>query len=147
MQGRPELIVGIGNSGRSDDGLGWAFLDALRLINTDSQLEYRYQLNVEDAEMISRYSSVLFVDSSVHDDLQDYRITKLLPVSSSSFTSHSLDPGTVLHLADQLYGRRPAAFLLEIKGLEWGLREAISMQARANLDAAVQDFTDWYRSV
>ena len=38
------LIIGIGNSGRRDDGLGWAFLEALEDLGLDSnQMHYRYQ--------------------------------------------------------------------------------------------------------
>ena len=44
------IILGIGNNGRQDDGLGWAFLDFLEEQNTTIDLEYRYQLQIEDAE-------------------------------------------------------------------------------------------------
>ncbi len=60
------LFVGIGNIGRADDGLGWAFIDYLALKSTNSyNLEYRYQLQVEDAELISNYHTVIFVDSDM----------------------------------------------------------------------------------
>ena len=46
----PLLIIGIGNSSRGDDGLGWAFLDTISQMQPlPGQLEYRYQLVVEDA--------------------------------------------------------------------------------------------------
>ncbi|NEW80423.1 MAG: Ni/Fe hydrogenase, partial [Gelidibacter sp.] len=48
------IIIGIGNNTRQDDGLGWYFLDLLEKegFNTDNLL-YKYQLMVEDSEIIS----------------------------------------------------------------------------------------------
>lgn len=147
MKDRPELLVAIGNSGRADDGLGWAFLDAFKSFNAGSRIEYRYQLNIEDAEMIAQYDSVIFIDASTNEEVKDYRISEVLPIASSSFTSHALEPEAVVHLAEQLYGSRPSAFLLELKGTEWGLREGLSFRARAHMDTALLDFTTWYLSV
>ena len=53
------LLIGIGNSGRQDDGLGWAFLDAVcSQPDLKAQCEYRYQLQIEDAELVSRFERV-----------------------------------------------------------------------------------------
>jgi Ni,Fe-hydrogenase maturation factor len=58
------LLIGIGNSGRADDGLGWAFLDEVeKTLPKNYDLEYRYQLQVEDAELISHYNTVFFIDA------------------------------------------------------------------------------------
>jgi len=58
------LLFGIGNSGRSDDGLGWSFLDRIKQ-ETDfaGQFEYRYQLQVEDAALVRDAERVIFIDS------------------------------------------------------------------------------------
>jgi Ni,Fe-hydrogenase maturation factor len=61
------IVLGIGNTGRQDDGLGWLFLDRLKEAGFEGAMEYRYQLQVEDAELISRYSQVIFVDASKTD--------------------------------------------------------------------------------
>jgi Ni,Fe-hydrogenase maturation factor len=58
------IILGIGNNGRQDDGLGWLFLDSLKDLESKLTLEYRYQLQIEDAELISNYKTVIFVDAS-----------------------------------------------------------------------------------
>ncbi|MEJ2400453.1 MAG: hypothetical protein P8Y52_03570, partial [Xanthomonadales bacterium] len=63
--GPDTLVFGIGNSARSDDGLGWAFLDRVeRTPGFAGQAEYRYQLQVEDALLASRFEHVVFVDAS-----------------------------------------------------------------------------------
>ena len=54
------IIFGIGNSGRQDDGLGWAFLDLLKKNEFEkASFEYKYQLQIEDAELICNYDTVL----------------------------------------------------------------------------------------
>jgi Ni,Fe-hydrogenase maturation factor len=53
-----KLIVGIGNASRGDDGLGWKFLDLLKERGFDDwELIYRYQLNVEDADLVKEADS------------------------------------------------------------------------------------------
>ena len=67
------LVFGIGNPGRQDDGLGPALVEqAEKLLPgqlssaSNLQIDYdaNYQLNVEDAETISAYDLVYFVDAS-----------------------------------------------------------------------------------
>src|ERR1022692_4964179 len=59
------LLIAVGNSGRGDDGLGWAFADKAKNYASDSlDYEYCYQLQIEDAEQISKYDTVIFVDAS-----------------------------------------------------------------------------------
>ena len=58
------IVIGIGNNGRQDDGLGWMFLDFLDEQNANIDLEYRYQLQIEDADLISNYDTVIFVDAT-----------------------------------------------------------------------------------
>ena len=58
------LIIGIGNNTRQDDGLGWKFLAMLEedVFSADN-LICKYQLMVEDAELISGLDAVFFVDA------------------------------------------------------------------------------------
>ena len=58
------LVIGIGNKGRNDDGLGWnfaAFIEQMRLPKVS--IEYRYQLQIEDAYLISQYERIFFADT------------------------------------------------------------------------------------
>ena len=59
------LLIGIGNSGRGDDGLGWKFTELVERSGYNFfDCEYRYQLQIEDTVLISKYDTVLFVDAS-----------------------------------------------------------------------------------
>jgi hydrogenase maturation protease len=135
------LIIGIGNCGRGDDGLGWAFLDRLQARGRyNGSMEYRYQLQIEDAERISRERGVLFVDAGIGPLPGGLQWRRCKPTCSSEFTSHALAPGVVLQLCQRYYGRSPQARLLVIEGREWGLGADLSVVAERNLAAALDCF-------
>lgn len=144
--GRKALLIGIGNCARRDDGLGWAFLDRIRQSSIfDGDIEYRYQLQIEDAAMISQAERVIFVDSFDGDLPGGFRLDVCEPSGSHEFTSHALAPQAVLALCQALYGTRPRAEVLMIKGSEWGLDAGMSQRAERNLESALQHFRDHWR--
>ena len=138
---RGTVIFGIGNEGRSDDGLGWAFLDRLQTeTKFDGQLEYRYQLQVEDAALIRDADRVIFVDSCKDALPEGFEWAPCEPSGEFEFTSHVLHPSAVLYLCEDLYGRIPRAHLLKIRGSEWDLRIGVSADAGRSLDSALSYF-------
>ena len=141
--GPDTVLFGIGNSGREDDGLGWAFLDRVeRETEFPGRLKYRYQLQIEDAESVSRADGVLFVDSYQGDLPGGFQWKRCEPSAGIEFTSHQLPPGAILHLCRVLYGKLPPSQLLLIAGRSWHLRSGLSPEARLNLDHAVRFFRD-----
>ncbi|MEE8441655.1 MAG: hypothetical protein V3S41_08045 [Spirochaetia bacterium] len=67
------LIYGIGNPGRQDDGLGALLVEEIQRAvgsttptGADHEFSFdaNYQLNIEDAEAISRHDIVVFADAS-----------------------------------------------------------------------------------
>jgi hydrogenase maturation protease len=135
------LVFGIGNSGRSDDGLGWAFLD--RLLNEpgfDSPAEYRYQLGVEDAALIARSKRVIFIDSYQGELPGGFRWLPCEPSETFEFTTHVLPPRGVLFYCKDIYGTIPRADILMIQGERWGLDIGMSDVARKNLENALGFF-------
>jgi len=137
------LVLGIGNPGREDDGLGPALaarIEALGLAGVDA--DANYQLNIEDAELCSRYAAVVFADAA-RRLRTPFRLTKLKPDAAAPMTSHALDPGMVLALCEKLYGRRPDTRLLALRGHRWGLKEGLSPAAASDLDAALAFLADF----
>ena len=69
------LIYGIGNPGRQDDGLGTLLVEEIQHaaipgasipgIHHEFSFDANYQLNIEDAEAISRHDIVVFADASL----------------------------------------------------------------------------------
>lgn len=139
--GPDTLLFGIGNCGRADDGLGWAFLD--RVQNEpgfNSLVEYRYQLQVEDAAAVNRARRVIFVDSFKGDLPDGFRWKNCEASEHFEFTTHVLPPRGVLHYCASLFGHTPRAELMMIQGHDWGLRNGMSARAHWNLDQALAFF-------
>ncbi len=138
------LLIGIGNSGRSDDGLGWAFLDRIQQEAVfDGRVEYRYQLQVEDAALIKDEEHVIFVDSYRGELPNGFQLTRCEPLSELAFTTHVLPPGAVLSLCRDLYGRAPRADALMIQGTCWDLRIGMSPEAERCLENALRFFESY----
>jgi hydrogenase maturation protease len=135
------LLIGIGNSSRRDDGLGWAFLEAVeQRPGFQGRAEYRYQLQVEDAALIAEYPTVVFIDAFQGELPGGFRWQACAPAPAFEFTTHALPPEAILFLGDELYGQQPAAYILAIEGEEWGLREGLSARAAGHLQAALAFF-------
>ena len=140
------LLIGIGNSGRSDDGLGWAFVDRIRQDAVfGGRIEYRYQLQVEDAALISGLQRVIFVDSYRGELPGGFKLVRCEPSSEYAFTTHVLPPGAVLALCRDLYGAVPRAETLIIQGTSWELGIGMSPEAERRLADALQFFRRYWQ--
>lgn len=132
------LIYGIGNDGRQDDGLGWAFMDWLEAGGRCQRAEQRrhYQLQLEDADLISSKRRVLFVDASRDERLSTFAITRVTPHLDFSFTSHALSISAVLATCRTCFHRVPEVFQLALRGFEWELQRGLTSGALRNLGIA-----------
>jgi hydrogenase maturation protease len=139
------LLVGIGNSGRGDDGLGWEFVERITALGLDSiDCEFRYQLQVEDAALISDYDVVIFVDSSQDKLSGGFQMSRCVSAMHSFFSTHAETPGAIVYLANTLYTKFPKAYILAISGKEWGLETSLSVEAQKNLQSALSFFLEQY---
>ena len=133
------LVLGYGNPGRLDDGLGPAFSERIRTLAIPGvTADADYQLCVEDAAAIARHDLVVFADASSDGpapfELRPLKARRL----GLGFSSHSLPADVVLGLSEDLFGVSPHAFLLAIRGYDYNaFGEGLSEQAKTNLDAAV----------
>ncbi|RMG66775.1 MAG: hypothetical protein D6722_14360 [Bacteroidetes bacterium] len=132
----PALLIAIGNPGRQDDGLGWAFAEAVAP-NVRGEVVYRYQLQVEDAELISRFRWVCFVDACKEVLPAGWDWEACQPRPQLDFSTHYLPPGTIVALAESLYGSLPQTWLLRLSGYEWELQEGLSEGGKQTLAAAL----------
>ena len=135
------LIIGIGNNTRQDDGLGWAFLDKLEKDGyNEENLLYKYQLMVEDAELISAYNTVIFVDACKIDLKDGFAIERIYPSKQVSFSTHAIPPNQVLNLCKTIYAKEPIAYIIKIKGYLWNIEIGLSDKAKLNLENAFNYF-------
>ena len=131
------LILGYGNPGRQDDGLGPALTETVECWGLpDVAAEVSYQLNIEDAAVLADYEKVLFVDAS-RNGPEPYSFGEVKPASTVTFTTHSVPPESVLAICDDHFGPPPPAWALGIRGYEFGFGEELTPRARANLDKAI----------
>ncbi|MGB5362538.1 MAG: hydrogenase maturation protease [Aureibaculum sp.] len=136
------IVLGIGNTGRQDDGLGWLFLDFLKSQKNSYVLEYRYQLQIEDAELISNYDEVIFVDATKEETNDGFFLKPCQASDKYSFSTHALAPETILYLTNKLYDHHPRSYIFGIQGYEWELKIGLSKRANENLDNAKNYFID-----
>ena len=141
-KGDNTIVLGIGNNGRQDDGLGWLFLDFLKNQHSNVDLEYRYQLQIEEAELITNYDIVIFVDATKEETEEGFYVKPCLPSEKYSFSTHALEPETILYLSSTLYNHNPESKIIGIQGYEWELQIGLSKKAVKNLDKATNYFKD-----
>ncbi len=135
------LVIGIGNCGRHDDGLGWKFTELIANHGKGKvDTEFRYQLQVEDSVLVSKYDTVIFADASHSKLKQGFEIHRCKPAAHYFYSSHMQTPESILYLAKELYNKIPKSFVVAIKGHIWGLGTTLSRVAEKNLEKAVMSF-------
>lgn len=140
-EGERVLLYGIGNVGRQDDGLGVRLIERLESAELPEtfSLEANYQLNIEDALLISGFDLVLIADASAESKAEaPFSVRPVAPSAKVAFTTHAMAVEGVLSLCEELYGRHPRTFLLALPGYEWDVTEQLSPKAEQNLDSAFQ---------
>lgn len=140
------LLIGYGNAGRGDDGLGPAFAERIEAACLPGVVvDIDYQLTVDHAPMVARSELVVFADAMMDEDSATFRFAPLHAGGVETMGSHSLSPEAVLTLAETLFGTAPPAFVLGIAGHDYGeVKEGLSAEALRNLELAEAFFLDWH---
>jgi len=129
--------MGIGNPGRRDDGLGAAAVERLKGRRLPGvTLDANYQLNVEDALAVAGHDRVVFIDAA-RGLRTAFTFTPLAPDPTLPALSHALGPAAVLAVAERLYGKRPEARLLAVRGYSFTVGEGLTAKAARDLDKAL----------
>jgi hydrogenase maturation protease len=138
-RGREEkvLVLCWGNPGRRDDGLGPCLGERLKRVHLEGvTVETAFQLQIEHADQVADSDLVVFVDAAAAGP-SPFIARPLGPMGRPAFSTHALEPGTVLALAHELYGADPRAILVGVRGYEFdGFGEQLSERAEHNLEAA-----------
>ncbi len=132
------LVIGYGNPGRRDDGLGPALAAALEeLALPDVTIDSDYQLSVEHAHAVAEHDVVVFIDAACEGPAP-FSFRRLRPESSLSFSTHSVRAEAVLGLCEELFGRSVPGYVLAIRGYEFDkFGESLSDNARESFAAAL----------
>ena len=158
----PILIFAYGNPSRGDDALGPTMFELLEKNKQQSSELARfdwarvdlltdYQLQIEHAVDLEQRECVLFIDASV-SATAPYEFYPLQAERDNSYTTHAMSPVAVLDVYQQInQSKPPPAYMLTIRGYEFGLGQALTEQAKINLQQGYEfinkllatDITRW----
>jgi hydrogenase maturation protease len=133
------LVIGYGNPGRLDDGLGPALAEAISHKSfKDVTVDANYQLTVEDAAEIAEHDVVIFADASVNSK-EPFELKPVTPKAVNTFSTHSIEPEIVLGFAYDLFKAKTKGYALAIRGYEFNeFGEKLSSKAQDNLISTVE---------
>ncbi len=149
----PQLVIGIGNRLRSDDGVGPRLaeeVEAWGLSGVESMAVQ--QLSPELAPRLAACERVLFIDAWLVDwvgaaaataPLLEPLVAEEVVADPRPRFSHHSTPQALLQLAEGLYGRRPAAWWLRVPALGLELGEQLSPATTAQLAPARRALRRW----
>jgi hydrogenase maturation protease len=143
------LVIGYGNSLRSDDRFGLEVCNELQSYAAVEQLVeiiITQQLTPDLIEAVSKASGVIFVDAST--DLapaqmqfisleQSVDRENLSSAKPNSPFSHHCTPQVIFQAAQSLYGRVPQGWLCTVGGAYFELGEELSPLVKATIPEAV----------
>ncbi|MCP9840758.1 hydrogenase maturation protease [Synechococcus sp. J7-Johnson] len=148
------LVIGIGNPLRGDDGVGWHLAGTLTdhsdlVEHSDLTVAMVHQLTPELAADLVDRSGVLFIDAwlAAAADPAEAARPQLCPLASAptgpGSSSHHLEPGALVALADLLFGSRPAATILLMPAFAFPHGTAMSASQAALLPEARRLLRTW----
>jgi hydrogenase maturation protease len=138
------LVIGYGNPGRLDDGLGPRLVEALAGQAPAHVTTFAdYSLQVEHAAAVAEHDVVVFADAAVGGPAP-FSFERIEPRSGADFTTHSVSPTALLALAGEHFGKWPTGYVLGIRGCDFDeFGERLSATAIANLAAASAFLLGW----
>ncbi len=132
------LVIGYGNTLRSDDGVGPRLVETLGGLRLPNVCTLVCDLLAPElAEPIAHAARVVFVDAAV-DSPREVQLRPLVPADSSQLMAHAADPRTMLALARDVFGHAPRAWWLTIPIEDTGIGEGMSELARKGMAVALE---------
>jgi hydrogenase maturation protease len=151
----PDLLIGIGNPLRGDDGVGALLVEELLLEAQGPVAGLReeafrvvHQLTPELALAVAGAGRVLFVDAWANPDRSEAWIEPLTPRregEGAHLGGHGWGPLAVVALADQLYGWRGEAALLRVPAFAFPHGRQLSEELKRGLPRARALVRGWLR--
>jgi hydrogenase maturation protease len=134
-----DMVIGIGNRLRKDDGIGAALVEALGSVH-GAECHVVHQLTPDLAPRLSKVDRVLFVDAAM--DGTETRLERVDPARGHG-VGHAMTPSAFLGFAATMFDARPSAWLLAVPGCDFGIGEHISSEARSRLPEAARRIEAW----
>jgi hydrogenase maturation protease len=152
------LLIGYGNPDREDDGVAWHILRALTVkmgfpapssyedeFPQDAQVDFAFylQLTPEMAEDIAAYQYICFVDAHTGNIPEQVRLIDVESDFQRSPFTHHLTPQSLISICETLYGNKPDAALLSVRGYQFLFSRQLSEETQALVPEAVDLIWEW----
>jgi hydrogenase maturation protease len=135
------LVVGYGNSARSDDGIGWHVAQRLSVDPrfVGMTILQRHQLVPELAYDISAAAVAVFIDATTSLPPGQIGVERLRPLERTGGPlSHHVNPATLMALSNQLYGRAAEGYIVSCGVQSVELGDRLSSAGEAALPMVVE---------
>lgn len=141
------LVVGVGNTLRSDDGVGphvASLIEKRNLPQVDTIT--LQQLQMELVVELLDYSHTVIIDAAITgEEVAFYPLAAGPGLQVSS--SHHVDAGLFTSLARELYDKRLSIMICSIRGENFDVGEKLSSPVLERADRAAREIIDWIESV
>jgi len=139
MESVKSLVIGYGNSLRSDDGIGAC---VAKVVNNWNLPQVRslceYQLTPELAAELAQVDLAIFVDACQTADKNAVELLPIKPSNAIEFKSHFSNPEALLSLTQALFGNCPRAWLVIVPGTNFELGDRLSPMAKLGIEQALK---------
>ncbi|MEA5572676.1 hydrogenase maturation protease [Calothrix sp. UHCC 0171] len=146
------VVIGYGNTLRSDDGIGQRVANSLHLTHVKSVAVH--QLTPELAETLITADLVIFVDAYISSESgeqylsnspenspPDVQVHRLEPSNNKIITGHITNPESLLALTQAIYGHYPPSRLVTVPGVNFELGENLSLIGERGVAIALEKIT------
>jgi hydrogenase maturation protease len=134
-----ELVIGIGNDWRGDDGIGPRVVDALTPHPGVESITV-HQLVPELAEQLQAARRVLFVDAGADSDVMDLARVE---ATAHHGLGHTCSPGALLGWTKLAFGEAPESWLLRIPAASFEPGAGLSARAERQVPEALRRIDAW----
>jgi hydrogenase maturation protease len=127
------LIIGYGNTLRSDDGVGVWIADRIAALDLpDVEVRTYHQLDLELIPDLLPFDTVILVDAAASGEPITYRVFSS-STAVPSIVTHNVNPESLQQLAHEFYGITLDMHLITVRGesFEFGSMLSPSVQQRA----------------
>ena len=142
-----DLVIGVGNPLRGDDGAGWWLARRARRHRPAPMVRLVRQVTPELALELAEVRRVLFVDAWCAGTPDPVPLLRPLRPDEAREVGvdggHGLDPAGLLALAGLLGGARPPGWLLLVPAFDFPHGSALSEALRARLPEACRLLESW----
>jgi hydrogenase maturation protease len=133
------LVVGYGNTLRSDDAVGQVVARTLLDCHfSNVKVLALHQLAPELTDDLAKVDIIYFIDACMDASLEHPRVTEIQLSHSTVNVSHFSSPQELLALTKQLYNCEPRAYLIEMPAESFELNERLSAKAQKGVGEVLE---------